>query len=477
MPARPPRLLLQSPTLLAIGALAGVSVPAGARANGVTAHAHITDLAIEELPPGELRDLMTDPALRDAYRTGSVFPDSGYAASDAYGEIAHWEPFTQAYLDWMAAEHPPPYETDDERRLVLFIMGQASHGLADQIYDSLFMHRMRVLDGDDSHLDEYNEYWLVMEHEPGIAPLTIWAPVPELPDVFAAEASGHRPEIATLEMGLGRIRGVVNILPTLARGSYARTWSELPWAATNYYIESTPGSLPHIATYVARYWQVLWERLHGTDPLNTPIIGTRPAEGAENHEVSPTSPEMRVMVVFGHGIDAMTLTRENVTLTSAEGTVVSAQPRFIYGSSFANAVLIDPEETLAFDTEYRVSVGTEVRDIEGRALPEPISLTFHTRCAPDRLADCPPLPPPWMEPVGGPPAGDAGPRPDGGPPPDAAPSLDASALDASPIDASADVAPPARCGCRAASPETGTTAGVLGALFLAAAARRRRARA
>ena len=432
--------------------LAVVAWPGLARANGVTAHAHMTDLAIEELPPGELRDLMTDPAMRDAYRTGSVFPDSGYAAGDAYGEIAHWEAFTQSYLDWMATEHPPPYETDDERRLVAFLLGQASHGMADQVFDSLFMSRALAFDGDVSSLDEDEEYWLVVEHEPGIAPLVIWAPYDDLPDVFAAEREGHRPETTTIEFGLRRIGGVLDLLQASARAPYARTWSESPWAASSYYVGSTPGSLPFIAPIIARYWQVLWERLHGTDSLERSVIGRFPDDGADNHEVDPRRPEARVMIVFGHGLDAMTLTRDNVVLETMDGVAVSADPRFIYGAPFANAVLVDPEETLAYDTTYRVTIGTRVQDIEGRALPTPVVSTFRTRCAADRLGDCPALPDPWTEPSG-PPAGDAGPRADAGPPPDAAEVIDAAPIGAA--DAGVLAMPTGGCGCHVPSAARG----------------------
>jgi MYXO-CTERM domain-containing protein len=439
-----------SPPFLAL--LAVIAWPGLARANGVTAHAHMTDLAIEELPPGELRDLMTDPAMRDAYRTGSVFPDSGYAAGDAYGEIAHWEAFTQSYLDWMATEHPPPYETDDERRLVAFLLGQASHGMADQVFDSLFMSRALAFDGDVSSLDEDEEYWLVVEHEPGIAPLVIWAPYDDLPDVFAAEREGHRPETTTIEFGLRRIGGVLDLLQASARAPYARTWSESPWAASSYYVESTPGSLPFIAPIIARYWQVLWERLHGTDSLERSVIGRFPDDGADNHEVDPRRPEARVMIVFGHGLDAMTLTRDNVVLETMDGVAVSANPRFVYGAPFANAVLVDPEETLAYDTTYRVTIGTRVQDIEGRALPTPVVSTFRTRCAADRLGDCPALPDPWTEPSG-PPAGDAGPRADAGPPPDAAEVTDAAVSIGA--DASVLAMPTGGCGCHVPSAARG----------------------
>jgi MYXO-CTERM domain-containing protein len=149
--------------------------------------------------------------------------------------------------------------------------------------------------------------------------------------------------------------------------------------------------------------------------------------------------------------------------------VVSARPHFVYGSSFANAILLDPEETLAFDTTYRVRLGTGVRDIEGRALSAPIVSRFRTRCADDRLGDCLPLPEPWTEPSG-PPAGDAGPRPDASVESDAGED-DAGTL---PIDAGADVTPVPSCGCSAIGASDDRRLAWLASVLLAAALVRRR---
>jgi len=112
---------------------------------------------------------------------------------------------------------------------------------------------------------------------------------------------------------------------------------------------------------------------------------------------------------------------------------------------------------------------TGVRDIEGRALSAPIVSRFRTRCADDRLGDCPPLPEPWTEPSG-PPAGDAGPRPD------ASVESDAGEDDAgpTPIDAGADVTPVPSCGCTAIGASGRAHLAWLVSLALAAALVRRR---
>lgn len=393
-------------------------VPLRASANGIVSHMHISDLALRRLPPGELRDLLSDPELVTIYRAGSVFPDSGYAASDAYGEICHWEPFTTAYIRWIRENHGDDLTTQEARFHIAFLMGQASHGLADQVFDSLFMARSTQLDGDSSNLDTAAEGWLVVEHDPmnqieavfdGDAMVDVFAGYPEL-------LEGHDPDAATFETGRTQITRAIGAIYAFGWTWYDMYWVEMPWAATHYYeADNVPGSLPHVATFVTEYWQVLWERVHGRDTLGESFLGTWPEDGAVNFETDRDRVESRAMIVFGHGLDRSTFDG-NVRLLDSEGATVPAEARFIYGSPFANAVLVQANEDLAYDTEYVVEVGTGVRDIDGRAIPEPVSFSFRTRCAPDRLGDCPPLPEEWVRPDDPmPPPRDAGrPRPDGG---------------------------------------------------------------
>lgn len=383
------------------------------RANGIVSHMHISDLAVGRLPPGELRDLLTDPELIAVYRAGSVFPDSGYAASDPYGEICHWEPFTTAYVRWIRARFGDDLSSPEARMHVAFLMGQASHGLADQVFDSLFMARTTQLDGDSSNLDTAAEAWLVVEHDPmnqieavfdTAAMADVFSDYPELLD-------GHDPSAAVFESGRQTITRAIGAIYAFGFAWYDMYWVEMPWAATHYYeADNVPGSLPHVATFVAEYWEVLWERVHGRDTLGESLVGTWPEDGAVNFETDRDRIESRSMIVFGHGLDRSTF-EGNVRLLDTDGATVPAEVRFIYGSAFANAILVRPNDDLAFDTEYTVEVGTGVRDIDGRAIPEPVTFSYRTRCAPESLGDCPPLPEDWVRPENPmPPPRDAGTR-------------------------------------------------------------------
>src|SRR5689334_4321102 len=110
-------------------ALAVLLIPGVAHANGNNTHAWISQHAVEHLPDGDLKELLSRPELQQALINGSVFPDGGYVIDDGYGEIAHWEPFVQAYVEWMQEEVPHPYNHGDAALYTAFLMGIASHGM------------------------------------------------------------------------------------------------------------------------------------------------------------------------------------------------------------------------------------------------------------------------------------------------------------------------------------------------------------
>src|SRR5262245_9807785 len=115
--------------------------PDSARANGQSTHLWITHDALDHLPEGALREFLTRPELRKMLDNGTMFPDGGYPQNDPYAEIAHWEPFQGAYFDWILTEHDPPY-VDEGAENLAFLFGMASHGMADQVFDSLYGERV-----------------------------------------------------------------------------------------------------------------------------------------------------------------------------------------------------------------------------------------------------------------------------------------------------------------------------------------------
>jgi len=235
----------------------------------------------------------------------------------------------------------------------------------------------------------------------------------ELPGILRA-SSGEDSVPGDFTRGMGLVQTAIRAIPLLARTEYEPAWEALPWGASHYYEPYEPGlggeggSLPHLGWVIGRYWQVVWERLHGTDALERSLVATWPEEGAVNVETTAGRAEARAMLVFGHAIDAASFPG-SFHLRPVGGEDVAAHASFQW-SGIANAVLVIWDEDLAFDTEYEVELTTGLRTMDGRPLPAPVSLRFRTRCAPEALSDCSPLPEAWVRPDGPPGAPDAGRR-------------------------------------------------------------------
>jgi len=139
--------------VLAIGPLVTAMLGSSpALANGQSTHIWITREAVSHLPPGDLADLLADPALQQMLDNGAMFPDGGYPLGDGYSEIAHWEPFQNLYRDHIATDCQAPW-TDICAQQIAFLMGMASHSMADQVYDSLYYERGLQRDPDSSFDD------------------------------------------------------------------------------------------------------------------------------------------------------------------------------------------------------------------------------------------------------------------------------------------------------------------------------------
>jgi hypothetical protein len=393
-----------------------------AHANGAYSHVHMSQIAADGLPPGELQTLLASPENRAALEAGSMFPDSGYAVSDEYGEIAHWEPFLSAFIERLRTVHGGDFSSPEAQRQVAFLLGVASHGLADQTYDTTLLARAFEVDGPENGelpVDQFADYFIVIDQDV-VFTVTPWAPYGEI--VPAVAAVGHTVSEATLTNGVGRMAAVLEIQGNLriAQNLYWDAWAQYPFLGTHIYEPRAVGSLPHVAGLIAEYWQVLLDRLHARDDVDTQlVIRTRPADGELNWPVDLGASEAwsRPALWFGYAIDRDQIAPLVTLRDATTGAAVPVTLQTAYGGRERNLVFLRPDEALAYDTDYTIALDAGVDTIDGRTSTVATVFSFRTRCAPDRLADCPPLQPPLvtgpipMRPV----APDAGPAIDAGP--------------------------------------------------------------
>lgn len=411
------------------------ATPAAARANGLYTHIHVSQLAHAAVPPGELRDFLDDPEVTRAYELGSVFPDSGYAVDEDYGELAHWEPFLGAYLDWLRERHGGDHGSEEARRQIGFALGVASHGMADQSYDETLLRREWEVDGPEDDrfpVDQFADYFIVVDHDVLLS-IEVWAPWMALAEAVE-RASGDVVPRETFERGMDLARAAVALQsdPAIYRGLYYRAWESYPWLGTHIYDGRAVGSLPWLGDVVAAYWATVWERLHDRDDPDADIVSrTVPADGETNWPVdgSESAALARIGVWLGYGVDTVEQ-RSRFRLEDDRGGEIAVDHATPYGGRERNLIFLVPRAPLAHDAVYTIVVDAGVTTLDGRTTTRPFRSSFRTRCAPDRLDDCPPLPPPLV--TGeiptrpGPP--DAGPRPDAGAP-DAGSGDDAGARD------------------------------------------------
>lgn len=438
----------------------GLARPAWA--NGAYSHIHISQLAVQELPPGPLLDLLSDPALVPIYEAGSMFPDSGYAASDEYGETAHWAPFHNGYVRWLREHHGDAMDSPAAREHAAFLLGVMSHGLADQIYDTTLLERAFELDG-PGEADMLADYFIVVDNNVLIY-TEAWAPYPELVEIFDSSV-GYGVSEATLQRGMDLMELVLGFQRAAARPSYLETWQQFPWLGTHIYNPAAAGSLPHLATLVAAHWQAVYERLQGGASMDEHLlVASIPPDGGVNFPVddSDGDPYRRVGLVLGYSVRRSQVA-PLLRLLDASGDPVPVRLRTAYGGEIRNFLMLEPVGTLDYDSEYRVELAPGVENLDGEVSTVAYELRFRTRCAPEQLEACPPLPPPLVAaeiplevpPEPDPPGEDAGVSDVG--------VADAGASDGGALDAGATDGGPGDAGGLDPRPDTGPPAGDGGA--------------
>jgi hypothetical protein len=348
-------------------------------ANGQTSHVWISQDALSYVPEGELRDLLVRDDLRVMLLNGTMFPDGGYAVGDPYGETAHWEPFQTAYADWIRATYEPPW-TDEAAQHIAFLMGMASHGMADQVYDSLYMERAKDYDASsdwaNASMDEATDVAFAAGGGAQEVP-EMWVPTVELAALFAEASQPVDPELledAQLLLGVAiYFVGSASQQPD----TVADYEEAFPWATTHQYDVGVPGTPRFEAEVIARYWGVIWERLHGRSGLEPSILATVPADGGYGLAIEADSPESRVSIVFARGLAADALSFASFVVTDADGADVPVEIDLFYGEA-SHVVHVSPVGGWADHADYTLTVRPGVTTFDDVALGGG-TLAFSTR--------------------------------------------------------------------------------------------------
>ena len=211
-----------------------VLLPSDGWSHGINGHVHVTAWSLAEVDQDALLDIFEDPLVVDALLFGAAFPDTGYATENGYGELAHWEPFVDALIEYMHATYPPPFDDQETRRMAAFVMGMASHGLQDEIFDTLFLPQIAVHDGaGQDEADPGTDAFLFkdgyLEHKP-----EPFAPTSDLVEVFA-DCHNHAVTEQEIRAGMARVKlFVIDTFEGIADGIYDMYRPQLEWTSMHY---------------------------------------------------------------------------------------------------------------------------------------------------------------------------------------------------------------------------------------------------
>jgi hypothetical protein len=383
-------------SVIFLSLLAGAS----ADAHGIWGHIHVTGWAIENLPPGELSDFLSEPEVMNAALYGAAYCDSGYFPRDEavnrysriYGEHNHWEPFVENYVQWMAVNDPPPWDDLESRKRIGFLMGVAAHGLQDELFDSLFLYQVAYHDdGSQENADPGTDGFFAQDGWIRFIPEPYY-PVELLLEVYAPLGPEITEDIIANGNDLMQRVYVNDTLgPIVAESNGDLYRPELPWTAEHYLDPDIPGSLRSEIVPTARYMESIWERLHDRWEEEDLVIHTYPELPRQLLTGDNENPGSWLTLVFGRGVQTNTA---SFTLEDGEGSgveFVRRSTRWGGEGSWSRLARVEPSEPLAPGAEYRLELQAGTTMI---GLDDPTasawSMQFVVAC-PDDPESCPAL--------------------------------------------------------------------------------------
>ncbi len=343
-----------------------VLAPRLLQAHGLHGHVHVTGWAIENLPPGELKEMFADPDVFRAALSGAMFPDTGYATDQAgsrdYAEAAHWEPFIERFIQRVRSTYGPSYETKEEKMLVAFLLGCAAHGLQDELFDSTFLHEVEEQDGPGQEVaDPATDGFLILDGYFRLLPGGYF-PVDELVPLYANVNPIIDSNLISFHINLVRNAYVNDSIGARAAMNNGRRYRRyIPWASDNYLRMETPGSLAAEVEPTLRHMLALWERLHGRFEEANLVVHAWPEAPRRLRSADHTRVSSWITLVLGKGIEEGSA---NAQLLDEGGNALPMRLRYTRWGGTSRLVRFQPTADLAPAAFYRARIEPGARLVD-----------------------------------------------------------------------------------------------------------------
>ncbi len=354
---------------------------------GQSTHVWIGIHALDHLPEGELKDLLSKEEHFAELVNGAMFPDGGYSpiVRDAYGETAHWEPFQTTWMNWIRDTYGTDLEDPEAQARLVFLMGLAAHGMADQVYDGVYLTRSLFYDGEAAYsagnsVDTATDVAIV-SYVGALPIVEDVVPYDDLVHVF--NLHGQPVERSKLEAGQASLRIAIQWVGAVGESPEAEDYkAQFPWASEHLLDTAIPGSPACISAPVAAYWQALWDRFHERYDFEArAVVHTFPEPTRANHPTSAADIESQIGAVLGRALTTASLESEGIEVTDQDGVPHEVTYRLYYGNG-SNVLNLYPTGDWAEDAVYTVTLNPGLESFDGRVLEQPASFQFTTGAEP-----------------------------------------------------------------------------------------------
>lgn len=363
-------------------------------AHGLWGHVHVTGWAVENMPDDELRSFLLEPEVFEALLSGAVFTDSGYAqnndAARAYSEHAHWEPFIEDFVRWIEVNDPPPWDDLESRKRVAFLMGCASHGLQDAIFDTLFLPQLEHHDGvSQDEADPGTDGFLVNDGHIRFVPDVV-LPMETLLDLFASLDTEVTEEVINDAVALVTAAYINDQGGTTVASYLGEQYEALmPWGRQHYLDAEIPGSLRAEIYPTMRYQQAIWNRLHGRFSAENALIYAFPETPRRLRSGQVGTADNWVTLIFGAGVIAGT---DQIALfDDSNAPVPFALEGNRWGVTPSRIFRVMPSEDLTAAAWYTATIPEGLTLINETVAATAQSVSFQVDCLSPADIRCPHL--------------------------------------------------------------------------------------
>ena len=386
-PLAAPASTVRLPTVL----LAALLVAEPADAHGLWGHIQVTGWAVENMPDDELRAFLLEPEVFNALLFGAAFTDTGYAiedgASRAYSEHTHWEPFITDFIEWIRVNDPPPWTSLESRKRVAFLLGCASHGLQDSIFDSLFLYQVEEHDGaGQGEVDPSTDGFLVIDEHVRFVPEQ-YLPMETLLELYEVLDEEVTEAVITRAVDLVTVvyindKAGLHIAATIGE-SYE---DSLPWTRTHYLDPEIPGSLRTEIYPTMHYQQAVWARLNDAFDADDATVFAFPQTPRRLLSSDHTTVSSWTSLMFGTGVRYES---DLMTLLGPDGeSVAFSLGNTRWGAEHTRLIQLVPEADLEPGAWYTARLRAGIDTIDGQTSQQSWEMSFQVACDEATADEC-----------------------------------------------------------------------------------------